>query len=125
MRIRFGGGGFPLRQRFRVSRRRRPPQSPRRKVNQCPTPLSKRNHRNPTPNKILLILNILVRCQKNIESSSLGCIQKLSVSQLVPPSGTGFRDGVVIDQIKGEGARRAIVEQNEHLCANALHFRTV
>jgi hypothetical protein len=34
------------------------------------------------------------------------------VFQFVPPTSAGFGDGVMVDQIAGEGARRAIVKKN-------------
>jgi len=46
-----------------------------------------------------------------------GCFrfgQQVAVFQFLPTTGAGFRDRVVPNQIEGQRAWRAVIEQNQH-----------
>jgi hypothetical protein len=55
----------------------------------------------------------------------VGLRKQFAVFQFFPATGAGFRNGVVVDQITGKSARRAIIEQNKHLRPWGWRFRAM
>jgi len=81
-------------------------------LNQAPPALTQNHNRDFSAQEILLIAQIFVRGHQHIEAGGLGGIEQRTVFQFVPPTSAGFGDGVMVDQIAGEGARRAIIKKN-------------
>lgn len=73
--------------------------------------------------EVLLIGKIAVSGYDHFKPRGFRDGQEFAVFQFVPTPRTGLGHGVVTDEIPGKGARRSVVEQNEHLWKRRVGWR--
>jgi hypothetical protein len=86
-------------------------------LNQAPPALTQNHNRDFSDQEILLIAQIFVRRHQHVKTSKPAASAALSSSpffQFVPATGAGFRNGVVVDQVAGKGARGTVIKKNQH-----------